>query len=73
MERKQYAHKVVLKVIEFVAQASHSLFPDEETAKAAFDEIPEELQEHIMVCILAAREVKKRSIFQALSDAIGDK
>lgn len=73
-DRKQYAKKVVINIIHFMAQAGAGILPDKETAKEALNEIPEELHQEIMASLLAAREVKKVSMLAKLASAfpLGD-
>lgn len=54
-DRKQYAKKVVINIIHFMAQAGAGIKP----SKEEIDQIPEELHQDIMTSLIAAREVKK--------------
>lgn len=67
-DRKQYAKKVVINIIHFMAQAG--IKPSEEEMNA----IPEEFHEVIMSALIAAREVKKVRALAMMSQAfpIGD-
>lgn len=73
-DRKQYAKKVVINIIHFMAQASASIFPDKETAEKALNEIPEEFHREIMASLKAAREIKKVDMLTKLASAfpLGD-
>lgn len=68
--RKQYAKKVVINIIYFMAQAGAGIKPSEEEMNA----IPEEFHEVIMSALIAAREVKKVRALAMMSQAfpIGD-
>lgn len=68
--RKQYAKKVVINIIHFMAQAGAGIKPSEEKMNA----IPEEFHEVIMSALIAAREVKKVRALAMMSQAfpIGD-
>lgn len=69
-DRKQYAKKVVINIIHFMAQAGAGIKPSEEEMNA----IPEEFYEVIMSALIAAREVKKVRALAMMSQAfpIGD-
>lgn len=54
-DRKQYAKKVVINIIHFMAQAGAGIKP----SKEKMDQIPEELHQDIMAALITAREVKK--------------
>ena len=54
-DRKQYARKVVINIIHFMAQAGAGI----KLSKEEMDQIPEELHQDIMAALIAAREVKK--------------
>lgn len=54
-DRKQYAKKVVINIINFMAQAGVGIKP----SKEEMDQIPEELHQDIVAALIAAREVKK--------------
>lgn len=65
-DRKQYAKKVVVNIIHFMAMASSGLLCKEE-AKKMFDEIPEELRPDIMAALMAARTAKKVGMIAKLA------
>lgn len=69
-DRKQYAKKVVINIIHFMAQAGAGIKPSEEEMNA----IPEEFHQDIMSALIAAREVKKVRALAMMSQAfpIGD-
>lgn len=73
-DRKQYAKKVVINIIHFMAKAGAGILPDKETAEKALNEIPEEFHKDIMASLMAAREVKKVSMLAKLASAfpLGD-
>lgn len=73
-DRKQYARKVVINIIHFMAQAGAGILPNKEIAEKALNEIPEELHKDIMASLMAAREVKKVSMLAKLASAfpLGD-
>lgn len=68
-DRKQYAKKVVINIIHFMAQAGAGIFPDKEAAEKALNEIPEEFHNDIMASLLVARDVKKVSMLAKLASA----
>lgn len=73
-DRKQYARKVVINIIHFMAQAGAGILPNKEAAEKALNEIPEELHSDIMASLVAAREVKRVSMLAKLASAfpLGD-
>lgn len=64
-DRKQYAKKVVVNIIRFMAQAGAGIQP----SKEEMDLIPEELHREIMASLMAARTVKKLQTLAAMSQA----
>lgn len=64
-DRKQYAKKVVVSIIEFMALASTGVKPP----KVMMDAIPEELHGEIITSLMAAREVRRISVLKSMSEA----
>lgn len=64
-DRKQYAKKVVINIIHFMAQAGAGLRPSEKE----MDAIPEEFHRDIVAALVAAREVKKMRSLAMMSRA----
>lgn len=67
-DRKQYAKKVVINIIHFMAQAGAGIKP----SKEEMDQIPEELHQDIVAALIAAREVKKVQALMAKAFPIGE-
>lgn len=64
-DRKQYAKKVVVNIIRFMAQAGAGIQPSQEE----MDMIPEEFHREIMASLMASRAVKKLQTLAAMSQA----
>lgn len=62
-DRRQYARKVVMNIIRFMAQAGAGIKPSNEEIEA----IPEEFHADIMAALLAARTVKKAAILNKMA------
>lgn len=62
-DRRQYARKVVMNIIHFMAQAGAGIKPSNEEIEA----IPEEFHADIMAALLAARTVKKAAILNKMA------
>lgn len=62
-DRRQYARKVVMNIIRFMAQAGAGIKPSNEEIEA----IPEEFHADIMATLLAARTVKKAAILNKMA------
>ncbi len=62
-DRRQYARKVVMNIIRFMAQAGAGIKPSNEEIEA----IPEEFHADIMTALLAARTVKKAAILNKMA------
>lgn len=62
-DRRQYARKVVMNIIRFMAQAGAGIKPSNEEIEA----IPEEFHADIMATLLAARMVKKAAILNKMA------
>ncbi len=62
-DRRQYARKVVMNIIHFMAQAGAGIKPSNEEIEA----IPEEFHADIMATLLAARMVKKAAILNKMA------
>lgn len=62
-DRRQYARKVVMNIIHFMAQAGAGIKPSKEEIEA----IPEEFHADIMATLLAARTVKKAVILNKMA------
>lgn len=62
-DRRQYARKVVMNIIHFMAQAGAGIKPSNEEIEA----IPEEFHADIMTALLAARTVKKAAILNKMA------
>lgn len=62
-DRRQYARKVVMNIIHFMAQAGAGIKPSNEEIEA----IPEEFHADIMATLLAARTVKKAAILNKMA------
>lgn len=62
-DRRQYARKVVMNIIRFMAQAGAGIKPSNEEIEA----IPEEFHANIMAALLAARTVKKAAILNKMA------
>lgn len=62
-DRRQYARKVVMNIIHFMAQAGAGIKPSNEEIEA----IPEEFHADIMATLLAARTVKKAVILNKMA------
>ena len=64
-DRKQYASKVVVNIIRFMAQAGVGIQPSQEE----IDMIPEEFYREIMASLMTSRAVKKLQTLAAMSQA----
>lgn len=62
-DRRQYARKVVMNIIRFMAQVGAGIKPSKEEIEA----IPEEFHANIMAALLAARTVKKAAILNKMA------
>lgn len=62
-DRRQYARKVVMNIIRFMAQAGAGIKPSNEEIEA----IPEEFHADIIAALLAARTVKKAAILNKMA------
>lgn len=62
-DRRQYARKVVMNIIRFMAQVGAGIKPSKEEIEA----IPEEFHADIMSALLAARTVKKAAILNKMA------
>lgn len=62
-DRRQYARKVVMNIIRFMAQVGAGIKPSKEEIEA----IPEEFHADIMATLLAARTVKKAAILNKMA------
>nr|WP_303661275.1 hypothetical protein [Bacteroides intestinalis] len=62
-DRRQYARKVVMNIIRFMAQVGAGIKPSKEEIEA----IPEEFHADIMATLLAARMVKKAAILNKMA------
>lgn len=62
-DRRQYARKVVMNIIRFMAQVGAGIKPSKEEIEA----IPEEFHADIMTALLAARTVKKAAILNKMA------
>lgn len=62
-DRRQYARKVVMNIIRFMAQVGAGIKPSKEEIEA----IPEEFHADIMAALLAARTVKKAAILNKMA------
>ncbi len=62
-DRRQYARKVVMNIIHFMAQAGAGIKPSNEEIEA----IPEEFHADIITALLAARTVKKAAILNKMA------
>lgn len=62
-DRRQYARKVVMNIIRFMAQAGAGIKPSNEEIEA----IPEEFHADIITALLAARTVKKAAILNKMA------
>lgn len=66
---KQYAKKVVVNIITFMAQAGAGIKP----SKEEIEQIPEEFYKDIMASLMAAQQVKKLALIAKLSSSpLGD-
>ena len=66
---KQYAKKVVVNIITFMAQAGAGIKPSIEE----IEQIPEEFHKDIMASLMAAQQVKKLALMSKLSSSpLGD-
>ena len=66
---KQYAKKVVVNIITFMAQVGAGIKPPKEE----FEQIPEEFHRDIMASLMAAQQVKKLALMAKLSSSpLGD-
>lgn len=62
-DRRQYARKVVMNIIRFMAQVGAGIKPSKEEIEA----IPEEFHADIITALLAARTVKKAAILNKMA------
>lgn len=66
---KQYTKKVVVNIINFMAQAGVGIKP----SKEEIEQIPEEFHKDIMASLMAAQQVKKLALMAKLSSSpLGD-
>lgn len=66
---KQYAKKVVVNIITFMAQAGAGIKP----SKEEIEQIPEEFHKDIMASLMAAHQIKKLALMAKLSSSpLGD-
>ncbi len=68
-DRKQYAKKVVVDVINFMAMAGEGILPSIEEAEKRLDCIPEELHSEIIAALMAAYATKKIAMLSFSEEA----
>lgn len=68
-DHKQYADKVMEKVIDFMAMMGARVIPTPEEAKRLLDEIPEELHQRIIAALSAAQITKRIAMMKKMAES----